>query len=571
MSFLKDKSLKGVAEAVMKVIEAEQKAKQDYDHDGKVESPKAEYLGSRIRAAKLAGKLKEETQPEMLSESDKWIAGAIKKPGALHRKLGVPEGEKIPAAKVAAAAKKGGELGKEARLAQTLKKLPRHHGPRNEEVEQLQEYESKNGVFKHKAKLAMGAKYGESDYSKGGEEDTESKKDLDYQKKSKTTGARQNNFNRGKSTGYTYKPKSKAMKEDTEEKLSFTEMLQLYNEAGVEVIAKIVPETVKFGDQEVEVIDADKINGAIETTVVEGASNDQFNAQLKTAEWKSATKDDDTVRPIKKKADVAGAASLGVKIQKEEAELEERAKWRTSSIAHDTGYRKDGYHGGIENTADTGKEDLLRGRSMNSRYGSPKKSDIKVLKKSITKNLSQMKKEEAELEEARGKEIILDKPAKHGEFQNRGKQTGGGLRKLQTAITKRMTDDKPKKTNEEVEQIDEISKETAGKYLTAPQGKGANKYKVSADKASYPDIGTMNKHATNVRRALQRSDSSSIYKKPSYYKEEEQLDETLPASATAGDYIDDFVHSKNPKFEGKSKEERKKMALGAFYAKNKGK
>ena len=40
-------------------------------------------------------------------------------------------------------------------------------------------------------------------------------------------------------------------------------------------------------------------------------------------------------------------------------QLDERAKWRTSSIAHNTGYRKDGPHGGIENTADTGKQDLL--------------------------------------------------------------------------------------------------------------------------------------------------------------------------------------------------------------------
>jgi hypothetical protein len=54
-------------------------------------------------------------------------------------------------------------------------------------------------------------------------------------------------------------------------------------------------------------------------------------------------------------------------------------------------------------------------------------------------------------------------------------------------------------------------------------------------------------------------------------KENFQLDEKLPASASAGDYIHDFVHSDNPKFAGKSKEERKKMALGAFYAKSKGK
>jgi hypothetical protein len=52
-----------------------------------------------------------------------WIAGAIKKPGALHRQMGVPAGEKIPAKKLAAAANKGGTIGRRARLAITLKKL----------------------------------------------------------------------------------------------------------------------------------------------------------------------------------------------------------------------------------------------------------------------------------------------------------------------------------------------------------------------------------------------------------------------------------------------------------------
>lgn len=52
-----------------------------------------------------------------------WIAGATKNKGGLHRALGVPAGKKIPASKVAAAASKGGKVGKEARLAQTLSKL----------------------------------------------------------------------------------------------------------------------------------------------------------------------------------------------------------------------------------------------------------------------------------------------------------------------------------------------------------------------------------------------------------------------------------------------------------------
>ena len=52
-----------------------------------------------------------------------WIQDAIKKPGALHKDLGVPAGKKIPAKKLAAAAKKSGKIGQRARLAETLKGL----------------------------------------------------------------------------------------------------------------------------------------------------------------------------------------------------------------------------------------------------------------------------------------------------------------------------------------------------------------------------------------------------------------------------------------------------------------
>ena len=43
-------------------------ADKDYDKDGKIESGKAEYQGSRIRAAKMAGKLKEEEQIDEVSK-----------------------------------------------------------------------------------------------------------------------------------------------------------------------------------------------------------------------------------------------------------------------------------------------------------------------------------------------------------------------------------------------------------------------------------------------------------------------------------------------------------------------
>jgi hypothetical protein len=52
---------------------------------------------------------------------EKWIAEAIKKPGALHKELGVPKGKKIPEKKLKEAEKKGGKEGKRAQLAETLK------------------------------------------------------------------------------------------------------------------------------------------------------------------------------------------------------------------------------------------------------------------------------------------------------------------------------------------------------------------------------------------------------------------------------------------------------------------
>jgi hypothetical protein len=61
--------------------------------------------------------------PVRYAKKGGWIQGAIKKPGALREQLGVKKGEKIPKAKLAAAAKKGGKLGQRARLAITLGKM----------------------------------------------------------------------------------------------------------------------------------------------------------------------------------------------------------------------------------------------------------------------------------------------------------------------------------------------------------------------------------------------------------------------------------------------------------------
>ena len=47
---------------------------------------------------------------------------------------------------------------------------------------------------------------------------------------------------------------------------------------------------------------------------------------------------------------------------------------------------------------------------------------------------------------------------------------------------------------------------------------------------------------------------------------EESIEEKLSVEDGAEKWIHDFIHSNDPRFEGKSKEERKQMALAGFYA-----
>lgn len=85
-----------------------------------------------MKASKMPGRktIKRKDNPDAVAVYAKGgrakkldIAKAIKKPGALRAQLGVKEGEKTPAGKLAKAAKAPGKLGQRARFAQTLKKL----------------------------------------------------------------------------------------------------------------------------------------------------------------------------------------------------------------------------------------------------------------------------------------------------------------------------------------------------------------------------------------------------------------------------------------------------------------
>jgi hypothetical protein len=241
MSIFNDKALKGVAEAVSKIVEAEKMAKKDHDQDGKIETGKAEYLGSRIRAAKIAGKLKEE---EKIDEAFPTVADA----------------------------KKRMDAGKTATGTVTKTKTGLVH---------KRDYEHDAGDDDHPEKKGRPSSY----------------------------GARQNMGKRGQSDGT-----KKTMKE---EKLSFTEMLHLYNESGVEVISKIVPQTVKFGDTEVELIDANIVNGAVGITVAEEVDNETFTKEVEAQKEKNAGRG--------KKAEVAKASVQAVK-QEEVEQIDEVSK-----------------------------------------------------------------------------------------------------------------------------------------------------------------------------------------------------------------------------------------------------
>ena len=77
----------------------------------------------------------------------------------------------------------------------------------------------------------------------------------------------------------------------------------------------------------------------------------------------------------------------------------------------------------------------------------------------------------------------------------------------------------------------------------------------------------MSQMAKQERREREQKEAEKKTVKEENMTIDEQINEVLSKDATAGDWIHDFVHSDNPKFEGKSKDKRKQMALAAYYAK----
>ena len=78
-------------------------------------------------------------------------------------------------------------------------------------------------------------------------------------------------------------------------------------------------------------------------------------------------------------------------------------------------------------------------------------------------------------------------------------------------------------------------------------------------------ITIANDYLKTVRDYLESAMERQVEKMTGREGVTSELDEKITKKTSAGEIISDFEKSKNPKFAGKSKEERKKQALGAYY------
>ena len=130
-----------------------------------------------------------------------------------------------------------------------------------------------------------------------------------------------------------------------------------------------------------------------------------------------------------------------------------------------------------------------------------------------------------------------------------------------------------KETNEDVESLDEVKKmdDASRDLLIHAHAYATGKVHKKMMNGGYKDKGEMAiHHAQELHHALSTLGRGEKLKEDVTEQGlDEMINEVLGKDATAGEWIDDFVHSDNPKFAGKSKAERKKMALGAYYGQQK--
>jgi hypothetical protein len=124
-------------------------------------------------------------------------------------------------------------------------------------------------------------------------------------------------------------------------------------------------------------------------------------------------------------------------------------------------------------------------------------------------------------------------------------------------------------TKEEVEQVDEgkapsdienkLRKLHGGFGKIKQKGKNTFTHTSEGDNEDGDPAKITHTYNLNKKGKLVHIGTQSVV------QEAEQVYEVLNPSMGADKYIHDFIHSDNPKFDGKSKKERIRMALGAYY------
>jgi hypothetical protein len=288
MSIFDNKINKSVAEAVMKVMQQEElkgnQHKIDANKNGKVDAHDFKLLRAKKGMKKEEVGL-DEAKTQSKDEKDK-VVGAVTK--AMRQSYAnVMQGRnERSAARMNAKIKNNMKEEVEATEQEQL----------NEAFPTVADAKKRMDAGKTSTGSVTKTKTGlvhKRDYKDEDESD-------DMQKKAKGYGARQN-----------YKRSTRV-----NEQLSFTEMLELYNEHGIKVLAPIETEEMDIDGTTIQVIDGDKVNGYVETTVEE-VTNDEFTKEFEDQKASFEGK--------KKQPKVAAGKTTGVKEMPEEVELDERS------------------------------------------------------------------------------------------------------------------------------------------------------------------------------------------------------------------------------------------------------
>jgi molybdopterin converting factor small subunit len=241
---------------------------------------------------------------------------------------------------------------------------------------------------------------------------------------------------------------------------------------------------------------------ALSELMVEEATEEEFNKEIKTAQDQSQGK-------IKKK--ISAAATQAVTVQKEESELDE-----SRYIGRGVPYRGIGGARGREDDEGwerTAKED----EAWNKKHA--RQPSEKIYHKVPFKQ-----KDEAKAE---------------------GMRFDGDAKKWYHSA---------EKSNNSKFQKEEVQRVNVPAYLRKQKGEAPLKLDDLKRKDTMSDLEN-----------LKRMKKEKLGEKIQDMVIQKQLDEVISRDAEASEWITDFVNSADPRLEGKSKKERMKMALGAYY------